>query len=590
MRFRDVVSPFVAWMRAARPADTIPYPDAPSPGAPRYRGFHVNDLERCIGCGRCAEICEVLAIDMVEVEGGGPSRGDSGLRPRVDYGRCSWCALCVDVCPTGSLGMASVYSWVGEDPDSFGYVPGVDRKDWDDDPRGYRQENGVLGWAAGPRVPMPLREPGERVRDFGEVVLGYSPADAAAEAARCIECGLCVSACPAHMHVPEYLAAIAGGRDAEAVRLFYENNPFAEMCGRVCTRQCETVCAVGHQGDPLAIRWLKRYACERFESLADVLGPDASPGSPSGKRVSIVGAGPAGLTAAFYLARSGFEVHVYDRLPFPGGVAWSAIPEYRLPFRGLGRQTEVFERAGVRLHLGEEVDPEGFERLEEESDALLLAVGLQTSIDPGFEGTDLPGVSSAFALLGSRPEEGGMDPGSRVLVIGGGNVAIDAARTCRRLGAEVVISYRRRVQDMPADGEEIEEALEEAVDIRDRTIPLRLEREGGRLLYTCVEADMVPDPEGGRPRPVPREGTESTIEADTVLLAIGQAADLSLLPERVLEALHMRRRRIDVDDRGRTGLPGIYAAGDVSPGEGDAVTAVAHGIRAARGIIEDLLG
>lgn len=584
MKFTDVISPFLAWSRAARKTDTIPYPKQPNPGSDRYRGFHINDIDKCIGCGRCEVICENKAIDMVKDLEADSEKGDSGLRPRVDYGRCCWCALCVDVCSTGSLKMSNRYSWVTEKPDTCVYTPGVEQKGWDGDEKGYRQENETLQWAGSSREPMTIEEPDKRVKDFEEVVKGYTVDQAMEEAARCIECGLCITACPAHMHIPDYLKAIAEGRFTDAVKLFYDNNPLPQMCGKVCTRQCETVCAMGYQGESIAIRWLKRFACEQFESLADVLQSDAQPGEQNGKKVAVVGAGPSGLTAAYYLSRKGYEVHVFDRMEQGGGVAWKAIPRYRLPGEELKKQMEVFESAGVILHYGKNIDQELLAGLSGDYQAVYIAAGLQKPSDARIEGEDTEGVRPAFDFLMNSPEKSGEDIGGRVLVIGGGNVAMDTARTCRRLGAEVILSYRRRVQDMPADHEEINEAMEENIDFRVQTIPKRIERSEKGLKYFYLEAKMEPNPKGGRPVPVPKDDVEHCIEADTIFSAIGQTSDLDFIPKELEKNMEFKWDRILVDEFQYTGSGNIFAGGDITPGAGDAITAIADGLRAVKGI------
>jgi len=584
MKFTDVISPFLAWSRAARKVDTIPYPKKPNPGADRYRGFHINETDKCIGCGRCETICENKAIDMVVDKSADPEKGDSGLRPRVDYGRCCWCALCIDVCSTGSLKMSNRYSWVTERPDTCVYTPGVDQKAWDSDEKGYRQDNEILGWAGSPREPMTITEPDKRVNSFHEVVKGYTVSQAMAEAARCIECGLCITACPAHMHIPDYIKAIAEGRFTDAVTLFYDNNPLPEMCGKVCTRQCETVCAMGYQGESIAIRWLKRFACEQFESLADVLMSDAEPGEPNGKKVAVVGAGPSGLTAAYYLSRTGYEVHVFDRQKQGGGVAWKAIPQYRLPEEDLKKQMEVFDQAGVIMHYGKDITKDFMKKLSAEYNAVYIATGLQKPSDARIEGEEHHGVKPAFDFLMNEPEKTKENVGKKVIVIGGGNVAMDTARTCRRLGAEVILSYRRRIEDMPADDEEIHEAIEENIDIRVQTIPKRIEKTKKGLKYFYLEARMEPDPKGGRPIPVPRDDTEHSIEADTIFTAIGQTADLNFIPEELEKDMEFKWDRILVNEDQYTGSKNIFAGGDITPGAGDAITAIADGLRAVMGI------
>ncbi len=211
-------------------------------------------------------------------------------------------------------------------------------------------------------------------------------------------------------------------------------------------------------------------------------------------------------------------------------------------------------------------------------------MGLQRSSDARIEGEDLPGVRSAFDFLMSSPEKSGEKPGERVLVIGGGNVAMDTARTCRRLGSEVIVSYRRRLEDMPADIEEIHEAMEEGVDIRLQTIPARIERTRDCLRYVYVKARMVPNPRGGRPVPEPEDGVEHIMEVDTVFTAIGQTSDLSFLPPELEEGMEFKWGRIMVDGEQFTGTENIFAGGDITPGPGDAISAIADGLRAAGGI------
>jgi len=431
---------------------------------------------------------------------------------------------------------------------------------------------------------MPVARSDERIKSFEEVIRGYSPEQAADEARRCIQCGLCVTACPAHMHIPEYLRAIADGDYSRAVKLFFDNNPLPEMCGKVCTRECESVCAMGYQGEAIAVRWLKRFACEQFESLSDVLATDEKPLESRGGRVAIIGTGPAGLSAAYYLSRMGFEAHVFDKDGEGGGVAQHAIPEYRLPAAGHEKQMDVFRKAGAQFYYDTEVNDCDILKMSDDYDAVFIAAGLQKSSEFRIPGVDLPGVKHAFYFLMDNPEEGLIEVGSRVLVIGGGNVAMDTARTCLRLGAEVVISYRRRIEDMPADEEEIQEAMEEGIDFRPKTIPVRIEKTNQGLKYFYAEARMVEDPDGGRPKPVRKDDTEHGVEVDTVFLAIGQSSDLSFLPDEISGKMNIQWGEIEVDEHQYTGVKNIYAGGDITPGAGDIITAIADGMRAAKAI------
>ena len=589
---KGIVNPLTALGQFGKKPHTIRFPEVQVEAAPRYRGLHFNHLDECIGCGNCSTICMNEAIDMIQIDGYEAKKGDSGLRPRVDNGRCCWCALCVEVCPTGSLNLTKDYIFVSDNADDFLWIPGVSNPD------GHERisfvshkENSLTEYE---RVPMRELEGMERVKSFAEVVLGYREDEARAEARRCISCGICTDTCPEHMHIPEYINAIAAGKDEDAVRIIYDNNPLPEMCGKVCTRRCEDVCAVAKRGEPIAIRWLKRYATETVENsdmMKEIVNPVIE--ESNGYKVGIVGAGPAGLTAGYYLALRGFDVTIYEASNKAGGMTMWGIPKYRFPMDSLDKQIEYMEKVGVKINYNTAVGKDiQFDEIYNTYDAVFLGVGYQNAWTLGIDGEDLPGVIAAIDYLKTINGGKTYDVGDKVVVIGGGNVAIDGARVSARHGADVTILYRRRVQDMPADWEEIEGAEDEGIKIVPQGIPVKfIPGNDGKVKYVrYLKAEMKSDEKGGRPRPVPIEGSETDIEVTTVIGAIGQEADYSFIPESFKDKVQFNRGRIVVtNEYNQTHDPKIYAGGDTVNRTADAISAIADGYKAMKGIVKQLL-
>jgi len=594
MAFFDIkglVNPLSTLKQFGNKPHTVEYPKKHKETAARYRGLHFNDLEACIGCGNCSTICMNEAIDMItlaDIEGKG---GDSGLRPRVDNGRCCWCALCVEVCPTGSLNLTKEYNYVTKDADAFLWTPGVDNPEGKDNLSFTSDVNTSLSLFS--RVPMPEMDGKERVKSFAETMLYYTEEAAREEASRCISCSLCTEVCPDHMHIPEYINAIAQGEDEDAIRIIYDNNPLGEMCGKVCTRRCEDVCALEVRGEAVAIRWLKEYAVGRAstaEMLQEIVSPDIQ--APNGKKVGIIGAGPAGLTAGYYLALKGFDVTIYEGHEYAGGMVMYGIPKYRLPMDSLNKQIDYMKNIGVKIEFNTYVGKDiSFEKIYEENDAMFVGVGFQKPYDIGIDGEKAIGVIPAVSLLfdvnnGSTP-----DVGNKVVVIGGGNVAIDGARVSRRLGADVTIMYRRRVADMPADWEEIEGAEHESVEIMPQTIPVEIiSDENNRVkAIKYLKAEMVSDGKGGRPRPVPIEGSETIMECSTVIGAIGQEADYDFIPDEFRNKMEFKWGKMLVNDDLQTAIPKIFAGGDAVNNTADAISAIADGFNAVKSIEKFLM-
>ena len=593
MSVRDVLSPFTAWKNLFRDPVSIADP-LNRAAAERYRGFHKNDMETCIGCGTCEAICQNAAIDMLPVEGIPAQGGDSGLRPRIDYGRCCWCALCVDVCMTGSLTMSNEYTWVESDPDKFRFTPGVDKKHWDNALLGYQRNDGKM--TADIRIAMREQEPEVRIESFVETVEGYSIEEAKLEADRCVSCGLCIATCPTHMSIPDYIEAVREGDYERGVKLLYETNPFSEVCGRICTHRCETSCAARNEGDPIAIRWLKRHIIEQvpLEKIREIVG---KPKPATGKSIAIIGAGPAGLTTAFDLAKKGHKVTVYEANAAAGGMTRYGIPEYRLPYDALDRDVEVITSMGVDIQYNTRVGTDdsakmSMDTLKNDNDAVLLAIGLQQGRSTRTPGSDHEQVVKAVDLLHDIAAGEKIKAPKSIVVIGGGNVAMDIARSMARLQLQqygeinVTLTALEDLDHFLADKTEIKESLEEHINILDSRGPQECMTDAkGRL--TGLRSWRVKSifDEQGRFAPQYDADDEQIHPGEMIIEAIGQMADVSLLGEELTERLEWNRGRIQIDQQGQTSESWLWSAGDMVNGP-DVVHAVADGHRTAASIHE----
>lgn len=583
MSLKDLISPFNVWKRAAQKPWTIKDPLNDRPGAANYRGFHQNDFEKCIGCGTCEDICQNAAIDMVPVEGEKTSNEDSGLRPKLDYGRCCWCALCVDVCPSGSLTMSNEYTWVDSDADVFRFIPGADKNDWDSEEMGYkRSENFQL--IDFNRIPMNELQAEDRITSFVEMVKGYSKEQAIKEAKRCLECGICVSRCPAHMDIPEYIKAIREDDINLAVQILYETNPFSASCGRVCTHRCEDVCALAHNGEPIAIRWLKRYILDQvsLEELQQIMDDKIQSNK---KKIAVIGAGPSGLSTAYYLKLLGYEITVFESNNKAGGMLRYGIPEYRLPYDQLDKDIDYIASLGVEMKYNNRiVNHQQFQKIYNKFDAIYVSPGLWNSIPINIRGEELPNVISGIELLNKVTNKEEIELGEKVAVVGGGNSAMDAARTAKRLGSEVEIYYRRRVEDMPADTEEIDEAMEEKIKFFPQTTPLEIKKEDKKIKLIWGKNKMKDQGEGKRPKPTLIKGKSYETTLDTLIIAIGQKSNLSFLSKDIRDKIETKWNTLKVNEDGKTKVDKIFSGGDVSNEIADAVSAIADGHNAAVGI------
>jgi glutamate synthase (NADPH/NADH) small chain len=586
----SMLRPLKALAFLAREPVTLPM--QPRPAAERYRGFHLNDWDLCIGCGTCESICDNRAIRMIRIPGltEDPLKGVKPRRPAIDYGRCCWCALCVDVCPTGSISLSREYVHVSPDLNTYFILPDARGMHGLDFPKGWAKsdESDMLDHA---RRPMGELLPDERLDSFTEIVQGFDGQTALLEASRCIQCGMCFEACPTHMHAPEYIRAIWSGDLDQAVREIYRTNPFASVCGRVCTHRCETACSMGRRGEPIAIRWLKRYAMDHVpHARVKAIAAEGRAGSSTGRRIAVIGAGPAGLTAAWDLARNGHQVVVFEGRAAPGGMMRYGIPEYRLPYPTLDDDVDVIQSIGVEIRCNTPIgDGLTMADLERDYDAVVLATGLHSGRSTRVPGSDHPQVRSAVELLRLVTEGLEFPVPTRAVVIGGGNVAMDIARTIARLQQsrygriDVTLTCLESEHEMLADADEVREAREEGVVMYPGRGPKRCVVEEGRLsALETVRCVSVFD-EQRRFHPQYDEADQATYPADMVIEAIGQAPDFGFLGKELTERLEWQRGRPQVDPGGRTNLQWLWAAGDVVEGP-DVIHAVAAGHRVADSI------
>jgi glutamate synthase (NADPH/NADH) small chain len=452
-------------------------------------------------------------------------------------------------------------------------------------------------------VPMPKQDPKVRRKNFNEVALGYNEEQALAEANRCLQCknAPCVKGCPVEIDIPAFIKLIRERKFDEAIKKIKEKNSLPAICGRVCPQeeQCQQQCTLGKVGDPVSIGRLERFVAD-WERQKSLTISDKPP--PTGKKVAIIGAGPAGLTAAADLAKLGHEVVIFESLHLPGGVLIYGIPEFRLPKSIVQAEVEYIKKLGVQIRLNHLIGRTYTipELLKRGFDAVFIGTGAGLPQFLGVPGENLGGIYSAneflirINLMKSYrfPEyDTPIKVGRKVVVIGAGNVAMDSARSALRLGAEEVsIVYRRSKEEMPARKEEIENAEEEGVIFKFLTAPTRFigDEKGWVRRMECILMELGPPDESGRRRPIPIKGSEFLMDTDTVVVAIGRTPNPII--QRTTEGLEVTKwGTIVADENGKTSLEGVYAGGDIVTGEATVISAMGAGKRAARAIHEYLM-
>ncbi len=455
-----------------------------------------------------------------------------------------------------------------------------------------------------PRVPVREQDPKVRAHNFEEVCYGYNLEEATTEASRCLHCRnpRCVQACPVSVKIPDFIAKVATGDIDGAAVVIAEDSSLPAVCGRVCPQesQCEGSCILGVKGEPVAIGKLERFVADHSAGTKAVAEPVEVTG---GAKVAIIGSGPAGLACASDLAKKGYDVTIFEALHKAGGVLEYGIPEFRLPkdtvlrreidsVRALGVKIETDVIVGRTVTIDHLMDKEGFK-------AVFVGTGAGLPKFMGIPGENLNGVFSANEFLTRNNlmkafREDYLTPihaGKKCCVVGGGNVAMDAARTALRLGADTTIVYRRTENELPARKEEVHHAKEEGIDFQMLTNPVEIlgDDKGWVRAIRCIRMELGEPDASGRRSPVPIPGSEFEIQTETVIMALGTAPNPLIV--NTTEGLQATRRGgLEADADGRTTRKGIFAGGDAVTGAATVILAMGAGRKAAAAIDEYLAG
>ena len=450
--------------------------------------------------------------------------------------------------------------------------------------------------------PMPSQDPMVRNKNFNEVALGYNEEMAIDEAKRCLQCKnpKCMGGCPVHIHIPEFISLVADGKFEEAYQVISKSSSLPAVCGRVCPQesQCEGLCVRGVKGEPVAIGRLERFVADWHNE-----NTKEAPVKPvsNGHKVAIVGSGPAGLTCAGDLAKLGYEVTIFEALHLAGGVLVYGIPEFRLPKSIVQKEIDGLKALGVKVEtnmvIGRTIS---IEELKEEYgfEAVFVGSGAGLPKFMNIPGENLKGVFSANEFLTrvnlmkayKSSSTTPIKQNKNVAVVGGGNVAMDAARTALRLGAETYIVYRRSEEELPARVEEVHHAKEEGIIFRLLTNPTEIlvDENGWVKGMTCIEMELGEPDASGRRRPVEKPGSEFTLEVDTVIMSLGTSPNPLITSTTAGLECNRHKCIVAEEANGQTSREGVFAGGDAVTGAATVILAMGAGRAAAKGIDEYL--
>jgi len=609
MKKGSFLKPFKAIRFLFKKPKTLRYPFEKKEPALRYRGFHLNDWDKCTGCGNCSDICPNEAITMVEIPDIKPEPGRKNERPKLDYGRCCFCGLCVDICPPGCLRLSRDYFHIHFKTDTFTFIPKDEKSDKENflpaekysvlkASLTHRKKN-YEGFASDikyslfepERVVMPQIKPEERKLSFIEQIIGYSKEEAKKEAARCLECKLCEEACPAHLKISDYIRAIYEDKPQESLKKIFEDNPIPSICGRICMKHCEDACSLSIRGEAVAVRWLKRFVADSIKDYKTAL--EDTPANPTGKKVAVIGAGPGGLSVAYFLKLKGPEVTVFDSLSGGGGMVRIGPPLYRLPIEAIDKDVNYIASLGVKFKFRTTVGKDIlFNDIMKNYDAVYLGIGTTISLSTKIKNSEK--CIRALNFLEENKIGKKFKVEKEIIVIGGGNVAMDVAREALRLQhmqypGQKVITKTVSLENwdiMPAKKDEIEEAKEEGIQFNPAWGPKEvvLDEKGNIKGLLCIKVKSVFD-EKGKFAPTFHEEKEKFLSGYMIIEAIGQRPDFSFISKKLFKKLEFtERKKVKVDESGQTSIPKVFAGGDIVNLNLDAVTAIADAKVAAEGI------